>query len=88
MKNDQANTVFHLFCLHANSMMQQEGNENKNIDVLTALGWETGTGSGQPECAGVSAELSKTRTGNSGFSTQGLQSLCHSAGLAPQQSWV
>lgn len=45
-----------------------------------SLWWETGTGCGQPGCTGISAELSKTRTGNSGFSTQGLQSLYHSAG--------
>lgn len=80
MKHDQANTGFHLFCLHANIMMQQEGNKNKNPDVLTAFDWETGTDSGQPECTGISAELSKTRTGNSGFSLRGLQSLYHSAG--------
>lgn len=61
-------------------MMQQEGNKSKNNDVLRASDWETGTDSGQPECTGISAELSKTRTGNSGFSTWGLQSLYHSAG--------
>lgn len=61
-------------------MMQQEGNKSKTPDVLTAFGWKTGTDSGQAECTGISAELSKIRTGNSEFSTQGLHSLYHSAG--------
>lgn len=80
IKHDQANTGFHLFCLHANIMMQQQGNKNKNTDDLTVFDWETGRDSGQPECTGISAELSKTRTGNSGFSLRVLQSLHHSAG--------
>lgn len=56
-------------------MMQQEGNKNKTPDVLTAFDWKTGTDSGQPECTGISAELSKTRTGNSGLRSQGLHSV-------------